>query len=717
MKIIKYYRKAGRWIRLGKRCTSLGIILSLWITTIFMFDTISDTSKMEDGENGEFYSSKSSIRSSQIEKFLPKSNSSFIGSTNSPDRKIASEKAMEIQQLYRGALRKIESIGFDRDKIRGYHEISNKERFVNSRGVAGSKKRILIANEVVNKKKFVLSKSSGDDQSPSKTPRSNKCIHAADSQRCEESPEYQTLPKTSPHQSPTQTRSGRVTVKKNSPISSQTQGKSLEETVESNTEVNIEFYEKTQDKERIKKLENEGFLGFSYNVSASDGLDLNRTLPDTSPRSCPHVPLSQLPTASVIICFHNEAASVLLRTVSSVIMRSTPSLLKEVILVDDNSTKGNIDELLMTLQQWPKVSLIRTVGRQGLVRARLLGASQAVGQVLVFLDSHCECNVNWLPPLLQAVHQDATKVVSPYVDAIRADSFDYVPAPDNLHGGFTWRMEFIWKGIPPKVMDSRSSPAQPIRTPTISGGLFAINQEYFFKIGSYDEGLDIWGGENLELAFRVWMCGGSMEIIPCSRVGHVFRNILPYKFPYRQSPHHPPGTCESPDFPRDLDLGDISERQSLRQKLKCQSFQWYLDNVIPEMLVPPQEAQQYGEFRNHASLTCLTASPDQTRMNQTKLHLTGCLGQSDAQLFYLTGDGYLHHGNRCVVAGEKKMVGLGPCSHHTWEANSQHLSLRGTELCLTAEDNEYLVLSECNRNSDAQMWDVSYNLKWRRKAG
>lgn len=284
MKIIKYYRKAGRWIRLGKRCTSLGIILSLWITTIFMFDTISDTSKMEDGENREFYSSKNSIRSSRIEKFLPKSNSSFIGSTNSPDRKIASEKAMEIQQLYRGALRKIESIGFDRDKIRGYHENSNKDRLVNSKGVTEAKTRILIAKGVVNKMEFVLSKSSGNHESPSKTQKSNKCIHTADSERCEESPGYQTLPKKSPHQSPTHTHSGRVTVKKKSPISSQTQGKSLVETVESHTEVNIEFYEKTQDKERIKKLENEGFLGFSYNVSASDGIDMNRTLPETSPK-------------------------------------------------------------------------------------------------------------------------------------------------------------------------------------------------------------------------------------------------------------------------------------------------------------------------------------------------------------------------------------------------------------------------------------------------
>ena len=104
---------------------------------------------------------------------------------------------------------------------------------------------------------------------------------------------------------------------------------------------------------------------------------------------------------SIIIPFYDELWSVLLRTIHSVIARSPEELLMEIMLVDDNSSKENLKTSLENYIQWlPKIRLLRNKEREGLIRARMIGARQAKGDILIFLDAHVEVNKGWLEPLV-----------------------------------------------------------------------------------------------------------------------------------------------------------------------------------------------------------------------------------------------------------------------------------------------------------------------------
>uniref|UniRef100_A0A3Q1IKM1 Polypeptide N-acetylgalactosaminyltransferase n=1 Tax=Anabas testudineus TaxID=64144 RepID=A0A3Q1IKM1_ANATE len=360
-----------------------------------------------------------------------------------------------------------------------------------------------------------------------------------------------------------------------------------------------------------------------FNIYVSDRISLNRSLPDIRHPNCKQrLYAEKLPNTSIIIPFHNEGWSSLLRTVHSVLNRSPPQLIAEVILVDDFSDKEHLKVALEEyMKRMPKVRILRTKKREGLIRTRLLGAAAAKGEVITFLDSHCEANVNWLPPLLDRIAHNRKTIVCPMIDVIDHDNFGYdTQAGDAMRGAFDWEMYYKRIPIPPELQ--RDDPSEPFESPVMAGGLFAVDRKWFWELGGYDRGLEIWGGEQYEISFKVWMCGGRMEDIPCSRVGHIYRKYVPYKVPggislaknlkrvaevwmdeyaeyvYQRRPEY-----------RHLSAGDMTAQKELRNRLNCKSFKWFMSEVAWDLPkhYPPVEppAAAWGEIRNVGSNMCM----------------------------------------------------------------------------------------------------------------
>uniref|UniRef100_A0A8D3BP90 Polypeptide N-acetylgalactosaminyltransferase n=1 Tax=Scophthalmus maximus TaxID=52904 RepID=A0A8D3BP90_SCOMX len=208
------------------------------------------------------------------------------------------------------------------------------------------------------------------------------------------------------------------------------------------------------EQEKMKEL----FKINQFNLMASDMIARNRSLPDVRLDGCKtKVYQDDLPNTSIVIVFHNEAWSTLLRTVHSVINRSPRHLLVEVVLVDDASErdflKKKLENYVRTLEV--PVRILRMEQRSGLIRARLRGAAATKGQVITFLDAHCECTVGWLEPLLARIKEDRTAVVCPIIDVISDETFEYMAGSDMTYGGFNWKLNFRWYPVPQREMDRR----------------------------------------------------------------------------------------------------------------------------------------------------------------------------------------------------------------------------------------------------------------------
>ncbi|XP_061442156.1 polypeptide N-acetylgalactosaminyltransferase 15 [Rhineura floridana] len=478
-----------------------------------------------------------------------------------------------------------------------------------------------------------------------------------------------------------------------------------------------------------------GLETYGFNEALSQQISLHRELPEVRHPLCLQQEASpSLLTASVIICFHDEAWSTLLRTVHSILDTAPKDFLKEIILVDDLSEQGYLKSSLSEyISKLAGVKLIRSNKRLGVIQGRMLGAARATGDVVIFMDSHCECHRGWLEPLLDRLASNRRRIVSPVIDVIDWKTFQYYHSVGLQRGVFDWKLDFHWKPLPEHEKKVRQSPISPIRSPAVPGVIVAVDRHYFQNTGGYDSDMTLGGAENLELSIKAWLCGGAVEILPCSRVGHVYRTSIPSRFPDEEAVERNKIRIAETWLDsfkeffyqqnkmacliRKTEKLNCTERVLLQKRLGCKRFQWFLSNVYPE-LHPLQPRPRYsGKLYNTGVGLCVEYKSQQDAAGGP-VTLSPC-SDTINQHFEYNGMKEIWFGSMlqlCFDVEHEKVV-LQDCTKEV-ENSSQHWDMRENGMivhvlsgkCIEAIKTD-LCLRKCNKDASL-IWqfDGSYHI-------
>uniref|UniRef100_A0A3B4ZMK8 Polypeptide N-acetylgalactosaminyltransferase n=1 Tax=Stegastes partitus TaxID=144197 RepID=A0A3B4ZMK8_9TELE len=480
---------------------------------------------------------------------------------------------------------------------------------------------------------------------------------------------------------------------------------------------------------------------YGYNVFLSNRLPLDRKIPDTRDGRCLRKKYPKdLPTVSVVLIYINEALSVIQRAIRSIITHTPKKLLKEIILVDDCSTYNDLGKKLqdyIDLIHKERPGLIKKVRHRrqmGLSQSRISGWEHATADVVVILDAHIEATEGWAEPLLARIKMDRTVVVSPVFDKVHFDDLHVEPYVASSHG-FDWALWCMYESFSSdwlKVEDY----SQPGKSPSVMG-IFAADRRFLGEIGGLDGGMTIYGGENVELGIRVWLCGGSVEVVPCSKIAHIERSHKPYApdlsnamkrnalrvaeiwlDEYKKNPFI---AWNVPLENHGIDIGDVSERKKLRERLKCKPFKWYIDNVYPS-LETWDNLLGYGVLQNSfIKGSCVDQGPVPGNIPVLyECHFQEpqyCYYNTDSEIIIGLIKSHKYNTNRCLVdpgAGstptlhECQMAKTNSLNMHWDFKQGQAIRNKETNRCLEiaqGEDSYYqLIIQQCS----GQSWTIEH---------
>jgi glycosyltransferase involved in cell wall biosynthesis len=232
--------------------------------------------------------------------------------------------------------------------------------------------------------------------------------------------------------------------------------------------------------------------------------------------------------ASIVIATHNEG-SALSRTIESCI-ETTRDADCEIVVADDASGDGSVDE---AEQRFPIVRIVRNDRRLGASPTKALGAKNARGEVLVFLDAHTKPEPEAIPQLLMDLEAlDDMAIVTPAVAALQVETWQNDLS--QVGHGYAIDLRFFEpRWLAPDEMERVSvGRGFLLESPALMGAAFAINRALYEKLWGFDQHMRSWGVEDLDFGMKCWQFGHQILHDPDVVIGHRFKNSFgTYKVP------------------------------------------------------------------------------------------------------------------------------------------------------------------------------------------
>jgi len=217
-----------------------------------------------------------------------------------------------------------------------------------------------------------------------------------------------------------------------------------------------------------------------------------------------------VPLLSVILVYFDDRMN--LTSCLEAVVSTPPDIPLEVILVDNASTDGGIEDVATA---FPSVRILRNEGNPGFGAANNRAVRESAGEFLLFLNTDTILQPGAVPALLDAVRLDAgTVAAGPLL----------FPSEAKVQVSFGNRVDFFGQLVQKFVLNpfrKRTLRRNPRTREAgwLSAACLLCRRSAFEAAGGFDERFFLYF-EDIDLCVRLRAAGGRLFFVPAARVFH-----------------------------------------------------------------------------------------------------------------------------------------------------------------------------------------------------